>query len=147
VPNTIYVIGQLRSAPIAGFIRYILSMLRRRVVLLDANGGLATEMAKVIRPEDLLIAISFRFYAKEVVTIADAAHARGVPILAISDSRLSPLAKTATVLFEVPEDEYTFSRSLAAPMCLAQALMIALAARLQSVEATDTRIPIATGPG
>lgn len=145
--DTIYVIGQLRSAPIAGFIRYILSMLRRRVVLLDANGGLATEMAKVIRPEDLLIAISFRFYAKEVVTIADAAHARGVPILAISDSRLSPLAKTAAVLFEVPEDEYTFSRSLAAPMCLAQALMIALAARLQSVEATDTRIPIATGPG
>jgi DNA-binding MurR/RpiR family transcriptional regulator len=144
--DTIYVVGQLRSAPIAVFMRYVLSMLRRRVMLLDANGGLATEMAKVMRPTDLLIAISFRFYAKEVVNIADAAHAAGVPILAISDSRLSPLAKSATVLFEVPEDEYTFSRSLAAPMCLTQALMIALAAKLQSVDVADTRIPILTQP-
>jgi DNA-binding MurR/RpiR family transcriptional regulator len=144
--EAIYVVGQLRSAPIAVFLRYVLSMLQRRIVLLDANGGLATEMAKVMRPTDLLIAVSFRFYAKEVVTIADNAHAAGVPIVAISDSRLSPLAKTASVLFEVPEDEYTFSRSLAAPMCLAQALMVALAARLQAVEAAETRIPIVTRP-
>ena len=144
--DTIYIIGQLRSEPIALFMRYVLSMLRRRIVLLDGNGGLATEMAKLARPSDLLIAVSFRFYAKEVVAIADHAHASGVPIIAISDSRLSPLAKTASVLFEVPEDEYTFSRSLAAPMCLAQALMVALAARLQSVEAAEIRIPIATQP-
>lgn len=145
--DTIYLIGQLRSAPIAIFMRYVLSMLRRRVVLLDANGGLATEIAKVMTPADVLIAISFRFYAKEVISIADGAHAAGVPIIAISDSRLSPLAKTASVLFEIPEDEYTFSRSLAAPMCLAQALMVALAARLQSVGVGETRIPIATRPG
>jgi DNA-binding MurR/RpiR family transcriptional regulator len=144
--STIYIAGQLRSEPIALFMRYVLSMLRRRIVLLDANGGLATEMAKLASPSDLLIAISFRFYAKEVIAIADNAHAAGVPIVAISDSRLSPLAKTASVLFEVPEDEYTFSRSLAAPMCLAQALMIALAAKLQAVEAADTRIPIVTRP-
>lgn len=126
--------------------RYVLSMLGRRIVLLDANGGLATEMARMMRPDDLLIAIAFRFYAREVVTIADNAHAGGVPILAITDSRLSPLAKTASVLFEVPEDEYIFSRSLAAPMRLAQALTVALAAKLQSVEAADTRIPIVTKP-
>lgn len=143
--QTIYIVGQLRSAPIAAFMRYVLSMLRRRVVLLDANGGLATEMARVMRPTDLLIAISFRFYAKEVIAIADNAHADGIPILAISDSRLSPLAKTASVLFEIPEDEYTFSRSLAAPMCLAQALTAALAARLQDVEIAAARIPTVTG--
>jgi DNA-binding MurR/RpiR family transcriptional regulator len=58
--------------------------------------------------------------------------ARGVPIVAISDSTLSPLAKNSRVLFAVPEHEYTFSRSLAAPMCLAQALTIAHAWRLQT---------------
>jgi DNA-binding MurR/RpiR family transcriptional regulator len=144
--NTIYIIGQLRSAPIAAFVRYVLTMLRRRVVLLDPAGGLATEMAKIITPDDMLLAISFRFYAKEVINIAEAAHGRGVPILAISDSRLSPLAKTATVLFPIPEDEYTFSRSLAAPMCLAQALMVALAAKLQAKEHDQPHIPIATQP-
>ena len=144
--NTIYVIGQLRSAPIAAFVRYVLTMLRRRVVLLDPAGGLATEMARIIEPDDMLLAISFRFYAKEVINVAEAAHGRGVPILAISDSRLSPLAKTATVLFSIPEDEYTFSRSLAAPMCLAQALMVAFAARLQSKEDQPPRIPTVTQP-
>jgi DNA-binding MurR/RpiR family transcriptional regulator len=142
--DTIYVAGQLRSAPIAVFVRYVLTMLDRRVILLDANGGLATHVARGMRPKDLLFAISFRFYAKEVVSITEAAQAAGVPVIAISDGNLSPLAKSADVLFSVPEGDYAFSRSLAAPMCLAQALMVALAAKLQK----DTRpqIPIVTGP-
>ena len=44
----------------------------------------------------------------------------------------------------MPEHAYTFSRSLAAPMCLAQALTVALAARLQN-NAEDPRIPTVTG--
>jgi hypothetical protein len=47
------------------------------------------------------------------------------------------------VLFPVPEHEYTFSRSLAAPMCLAQALTVALAAKLQN-NRESPRIPIVT---
>jgi DNA-binding MurR/RpiR family transcriptional regulator len=87
--------------------------------------------------------VSFRFYAIEVVNVVEEAAGRGVPIIAISDTTLSPLAKNAKVLFAVPEHEYTFSRSLAAPMCLAQALTVALAARLQ--KNTDPRIPTVTG--
>lgn len=142
--DTIYLIGQLRSAPIVDLMRYILTMLGKRVVLLDASGGLATHMARTIRPSDLLFAISFRFYANEVVNVAEQTAARGVPIIAISDSTLSPLAKNADLLFAVPEHQYTFSRSLAAPMCLAQALTVALAAKLQKAE--EPRIPTVTQP-
>lgn len=145
--ETIYLAGQLRASPIALFLQYVLTMLRRRVVLLDANGGLATEIAKVMTPADVLMAVSFRFYAKEVVDICENAHGRGVPVIAISDSSLSPLAKSAGVLFAIPEDEYSFSRSLAAPMCLAQALMIALAARLENAQGETPRIPTVTDPG
>lgn len=130
--GTVYIAGQLRSQPIAVFVRYVLTMLRRPTVLLDANGGLATHMARVMQPRDLLLSISFRFYAKEVVAVTEEAHAAGVPVVAITDSTLSPIAKCASVLFTVPEGDYAFSRSLAAPMCIAQALMVALAARLQS---------------
>jgi DNA-binding MurR/RpiR family transcriptional regulator len=142
--DVIYLIGQLRSAPIVELMRYILTMLGKRVVLLDASGGLATQMAHVMRPSDMLLAVSFRFYATEVVNIVEQAAANGIPILAISDSTLSPLAKNATVLFAVPEHQYTFSRSLAAPMCLAQALTVALAAKLQQAE--QPRIPTVTQP-
>ena len=142
--ETVYLAGQLRSAPVAIFLRYVLTMLERRVVLLDADGGLAFHMAKTITPRDVLFAISFRFYAKEVVSITEAAAAARVPVVAISDGMLSPLAKCADVLFSIPESEYAFSRSLAAPMCLAQALMIALAARLQ--KDSEPQIPIVTDP-
>lgn len=143
--DTVYLIGQLRSEPVVELLRYVLTMLGKRTVLLDASGGLATHMAKVARPTDVLFVVSFRFYATEVVNVAEETAARGVPILAISDSTLSPYAKLARVLFAVPEHEYTFSRSLAAPMCLAQALCVALAARLQK-DSTAPRIPVVTGP-
>jgi DNA-binding MurR/RpiR family transcriptional regulator len=142
--DTIYLIGQLRSAPVVDLMRYVLTMLGKRTVLLDASGGLATHMTNVIRRTDLLFAVSFRFYATEVVNIVEQVASRGIPIIAISDSTLSPLAKNASVLFSVPEHRYTFSRSLAAPMCLAQALMIALAARLQKSKVPH--IPVVTQP-
>ncbi len=142
--KTIYLIGQLRSAPVVELMRYVLTMLGKRTVLLDASGGLATHMGKLMEPQDLLIAVSFRFYARETVNVAEDAVRRGVPILAITDSTLSPLAKGAQALFTVPEHEYIFSRSLAAPMCVSQALLVSLAARLQK-EITP-RIPTVTQP-
>jgi DNA-binding MurR/RpiR family transcriptional regulator len=140
--DSVFLIGQLRSAPVVEFLRYILTMLGKRCVLLDAGGGLATHIGRTIRKKDVLLAVSFRFYANEVVNVVDEAGRNGIPIIAISDSTLSPLAKSARVLFAVPEHEYTFSRSLAAPMCLAQALTVALAARLQ--KDINPRIPTVT---
>lgn len=141
--DAIYLLGQLRSAPVVELLRYMLTMLGKRTVLLDTGGGLATHMAKVIRSEDLLFAVSFRFYANEVVNIVDETAARGVPVVAISDTTLSPVARSARIFFAVPEHEYTFSRSLAAPICLAQALTVALAARLQE-NRESPRIPVVT---
>ena len=71
--ETIYIAGQLRSEPIASLLRYLLTMLRRRIVLLDPAGGLAQEMATTMTDRDVLIAIAFRHYAKEVVVISDVA--------------------------------------------------------------------------
>lgn len=141
--ETVYLIGQLRAEPVVNLLRYILTMLGRPCVLLDASGGLATHMARNMRPKDVLIAVSFRFYANEVVNIVEEVSKSGVPIIAISDSTLSPLMKPSAVLFAVPEHDYTFSRSLAAPMCLAQALMVAVAARVQQ-NSKDPRIPTVT---
>ena len=142
--ETVYLLGQLRSAPVVELLRYVLTMLGKRCVLLDSGGGLATHMARTIGPKDVLLAVSFRFYANEVVNIVEEAGGNGADIIAISDSTLSPLAKWAKVLFAVPEHDYTFSRSLAAPMCLSQALVVAVAARVQDGDA-EPRIPTVTG--
>lgn len=142
--ETVYLLGQLRSAPVVDLLRYVLTMLGKRCVLLDAGGGLATHMARTMGEADMLLAVSFRFYANEVVNIVEEAGQRGTAIVAISDSTLSPLAKWAQVLFSVAEHDYSFSRSLAAPMCLAQALTVAVAARVQHDDRAP-RIPTVTG--
>jgi DNA-binding MurR/RpiR family transcriptional regulator len=142
--ETIYIAGQLRSEPIAQLLRYLLTMLRRRVVLLDPAGGLAQEMAATMTGRDVLIAIAFRHYAKEVIVISDVAVTNGTSIVAITDSQLSPLAKDARTLFTIPEDEYLFSRSLAAPMCLVQCIAMATAALLQPGRNSTPRIPTVT---
>jgi DNA-binding MurR/RpiR family transcriptional regulator len=141
--GTIYLVGQLRAEPVVSLLRYILTMLGRPCVLLDASGGLSTHMARNMGPNDLLIAVSFRFYATEVVNIVDEAGRAGTKVIAVSDSTLSPLMKPSTILFAVPEHDYTFSRSLAAPMCLVQALMVAVAARVQN-DKKNPRIPTVT---
>ncbi len=83
--EVIYLVGQLRAFPVAELLRYVLTMLGKRCVLLDPSGGLATHMARAIRKTDLLFAISFRFYAQEVVNIVDETAKRKVPIVAITD--------------------------------------------------------------
>ncbi len=103
--DTIFLLGQLRSAPVAELLRYVLTMVGKRTILLDASGGLATHMAKSAGAQDLMLVVSFRFYATEVVNIAEESAARGVPVIAITDSTLSPFAKLARVLFAIPEHE------------------------------------------
>ena len=103
----------MRSEPIALLLRYLMTMLQRRTIFLDSSGGLAGEIAQTITKNDVLVAISFRHYAKEVVSITEEASDKKIPIIAITDSQLSPIAKGASVLFTVPEEEYSFSRSLA----------------------------------
>lgn len=141
--GSVYLLGQLRSAPVVDFLRYMLTMIGKKCVLLDPSGGLATHMAETVSDEDILMAVSFRYYATEVVSIAENMKDSGTKIIAISDSTLSPLAKSADVLFVVPEHRHTFSRSIAAPMCISQALILATAARLQ-VGADLPEIPTVT---
>ena len=141
--GTVFLLGQLRSAPVVDFLRYMLTMIGKRCVLLDPSGGLATHMARTMVKDDVLLAVSFRYYANEVVSIVEDVQAAGNPVVAISDSTLSPIAKSASILFSVPEHHHTFSRSLAAPMCLSQALVLAAAARVQGNEG-GPRIPTVT---
>jgi DNA-binding MurR/RpiR family transcriptional regulator len=128
--RTVYVIGQYRAFPVAQYLHYAMVYFRRDVRLIDGAGGLATDQAQIIGPDCVLLAVSFRFYAREVVDIVEATHARGVPIIAIADSQLSPLAKHATVAFLVAESEHNFAHSLAAPMCMALGLVIGMADHL-----------------
>ena len=123
----IQVAGFRRAFPVSSYLAYSLQQLGKRVLFVDGVGGLARPQVSTIRPKDLLIAVSYHPYAPEAVEAVDIAASRGAKILSISDSHVSPIAKPATVVLQVRDSETRGFRSLAASMCLAQALVIGFA--------------------
>ncbi|PZU06738.1 MurR/RpiR family transcriptional regulator [Sphingomonas sp.] len=121
--QTVYIVGFRRSFPVAAYLAYSLLQAGKRAVLIDGVGGLGVRQAQAMGEGDLLIAISFQPYAEETLAVVDAADGRG-PLLAITDTLVSPIAKTATIALQVRESEVRGFRSLTASMCLAQALAI-----------------------
>ena len=124
--QTIYLVAQGRSYPVAHYLAYALGRLELRAHLIDGVGGLTRIVGEMATSDDVMIAISFRNYSPDVVAVVDAAAGRGVPIIAITDSPLSPIAGPAKISFELRSDPERAFRSLVAPIALAQTLVIAL---------------------
>lgn len=125
--SSVYIVGLRRSFPVAAYLAYALGHLEKRAHLLDGVAGMLMEQSAMMQRADLLIAISFRPYAKETAEIVERAIERGVKVIAISDTRLSPIARQADVCFETKDAEVRQFRSLTASLCLAQALVIGYA--------------------
>jgi DNA-binding MurR/RpiR family transcriptional regulator len=131
----IHLLAARRSFPVASYLAYALSQLDRRVQLLDGIGGMNREFAARIAREDVLVAVSFRNYTGEVVEIADSCHARGVRVIGVTDSTLSPLARVCTLTFTLGDDGRVAFRSLVEPIVLAQVLVVAVGHRLAELAA------------
>ena len=101
--QTIYVLGHRRSFPVAYYLSYALTQLELRAPLLDAVGGMLKEPARLIGPKDALLVVSFKNYTPEVIEIAKECHARKVPVIAITDNALSPLARASRICFQIEE--------------------------------------------
>jgi DNA-binding MurR/RpiR family transcriptional regulator len=80
---------------------------------------------------DLLVVLSFAPYSRETVDAAAFARQNGIPVLAFSDRRDSPLAAHADLLLPVPSENLLFSFSLTSFAALSHAFAIVLAARDQ----------------
>lgn len=124
------VLAYRRSFPVACYLAYALNQLELPAQLLNGVGGMNEVYAKRLGRKDALIVVSFRNYATDAVAIAAACHARGVPVLAITDGPLSPLKRSAQVCMEIGDDGRKPFRSLVEPMCLAQALVVSVGHRI-----------------
>ncbi|OYX36552.1 MAG: iron dicitrate transport regulator FecR [Caulobacterales bacterium 32-69-10] len=125
--DTIYVAGFRRSFPVAAYIAYSLHQVDKKTVFVDSVGGMTRQQIHAITPRDLLLVVSYHPYAEEAVQLVEAAVERKAPILSISDSLVSPVAKPATRTLQVREAEIRKFRSLSTSLCLAQALVISFA--------------------
>jgi len=136
----IYVVGVRRSYAVAAYMTYALQHIDKRVQLIDGVGGMVHEQVRSIGRDDVIVAISFTPYGKETLACVRHAEKRGAKTVVMTDSRLAPLARGANSLLVVREGSAFAFRSLTSALCLAQALFVALAYRLElDVEETNHR--------
>ena len=126
----VHLVAQRRAFPVVAYMAYGLSHLGKRMQLLDGAAGMLAQQARGMRPEDALMAVSFRPYAPETLAVAVEARDRGVPLVALTDGPLSPMARLGDAVLLVEDAEVRTFRALTASMCLATALVIALGQRL-----------------
>ena len=129
--DCIWISASRRSFPIAAYLDYALQHTEKRICLVSALGSMHQGQMRSVRKGDVMVAISFAPYAEETIAVAKAAIERGARLIAITDSRMSPLAKLAQVALVVQDNSTLGFRSLSSTMGLAQSLFIALAYTLE----------------
>lgn len=130
--KNIYIIGIRSSSYLAGFLSYNLNMIFDNVRLVQTTSGSEMfEQIMNIGKEDVMIAISFPRYSKRIINAVDYAKTKDANVVAISDSELSPIAHQADQVLVAESDMVSFVDSLAAPMSLINAIIVAIAKKKQ----------------
>jgi DNA-binding MurR/RpiR family transcriptional regulator len=135
----IHVVARRRAFTVACYLSYALDQLELPVQLLDGLGGMMREEARGIRPGEVLLAVSFRPYSPYVIELAADAWRRGIDVIVITDSAVSPLARNATVAFDLGDPSDRPFRSLVEPICLAHALVVSVGHELAEKPPRRTR--------
>ncbi len=123
----VYVAGLRRARPIATYLAYGVSRSELHCSLLDFGGGMAEQQVVNMGYDDLLICISFPPYAQGVVDVARDAHLRRRPIISITDSLDSPLAKNSSLTFIADSESTSQFKPISGAVALVQTLCVGLA--------------------
>ena len=120
-------LGLRASFGIAYHLHYSCDWLRAGVRLATDVGGAWFDQVSALTPHDLLVVVSQAPYTRQTIDAVQAARQTQVPVLALTDSSLSPLARLAqqSLLFEAASP--TYFHSMTGAQALAEALMACVA--------------------
>lgn len=130
--KNIYIIGVRSSAFLAGFLNHNLRMIFDNVRFIQTTSR--SEMFEQIiniGEEDALVAISFPRYSKRVINAVEFANRKGAEVIALTDSVKSPLAEYADDLLLAKSDMVAFVDTLAAPLSIINAIIMAIVRKKQ----------------
>lgn len=149
-------LGTRSAFGVAFQMRYAYHLLRRNGILIDGLGGAAAEDADSLQAGDALVVVSQAPYPTATVHLTRQIAARGVAVLALTDSDASPVARVArhVLRFTRPDtgpddnearDPASFFHSTAGLLGLAEHLIARLAARggdavLQRLDEIEARL-------
>ncbi|RUY04732.1 MurR/RpiR family transcriptional regulator, partial [Mesorhizobium sp. M2A.F.Ca.ET.040.01.1.1] len=115
---------------LASFLTYCLGMVRSDVALLDAPRLGVAEALSQLEPGDVVITASCAPYTRSVAEVGRIAAANGQKVIAITDSRSSPLVPPAQHAFFIPHASSFYSNSMGAYVVFCEALLNLVAREL-----------------
>ena len=126
----IMVIGAGISSGSVAFLVHSLKVMGFDAIAIGGEGlQTAVEIAQ-LKPNDLLIAIDLWRYARLTVHTVALAREIDIPVIAITDSIVSPLAKMANYSFEIATEGIAHSLSITALLSFLNVFIVMLADRV-----------------
>ena len=86
------------------------------------DGGIF-DLLNELSPDDVVVAFSFPRYNSTTINFSNIARERGVPVISITDTRISPLYQISRVALFCPHESSSFFTSAAASMALVNAII------------------------
>ncbi|MGN0793716.1 MAG: MurR/RpiR family transcriptional regulator [Aristaeellaceae bacterium] len=124
--RAIYVMGLRSAAPLAQFMGYYLNYIFDEVHLVSSGATDVFEEISKLREDDVLVGISFPRYSTRTLEAMRFAKRCGAQVVAITDGPMSPLSDIADLALTARTDMASFVDSLAAPLSVINALLVAL---------------------
>ncbi len=121
--ETIYVIGVGAMHHLCGYFHAVARMALPNVILAAPIGGAMFDDIAEIGPDDVLLTIAFSPCARASVRTARFARERGARVIALTDSRVSPIAAHASSLLLVPTQGPQFFPLQAAAITVLEVLL------------------------
>ena len=133
----IYILGLRSAAPLAQFAGYYLHYIFDDVRVVAAGSTDVFEAISRIEASDVLLGISFPRYSSRTIEAMSFARSRHAPVIGLTDGPMSPLHGVADICLSMRTDMASFVDSMAAPMSVINALIVALG--IQNREALNAR--------
>lgn len=125
----IYCLGMRSSFTAAWHFHYVLSLVREGVILLDGMAGTGIDSLRNAASDDVLLVVSISPYTRATVEAVDYAAARGVRVIAITDSAVAPVADAAEHCIQITTESPSFFHAMAPAFAAAEILASVVAGR------------------
>ncbi|MGI6597154.1 MAG: MurR/RpiR family transcriptional regulator [bacterium] len=127
--ESIYVLGGRSARSLAHFLAFYLQMIGKCVHVNPQGLGSIFEELAPVKPEDLVIGISFPRYTRKIVEGFAYARVKGAKTLALTDNVISPLGQMADITLTARSSLGSFIESFVAPLSVINALLTAVGRR------------------
>lgn len=130
--RNIYIVGMGSASVLARALNISLRTVSDNVRLVQATSGSEIyEEIMSMSEGDVMVALSFPRYSRRISGAVSFARKSGADVVAITDSPVSPIASEASQTLYAKSDMASFADSLAAPLSLINALVVAVSRKKQ----------------